>query len=313
VSADWTETYLGGSREEEERRIARFVVEIRDVQRRNSKDGTDRRAFHAKTDAGLTNAEFRIASDLPQDLAGGIFVAGAVYPATVRFSNAAGTIGADAKADLRGIAIRVDGVQDFLLTNAPASHARDAEQFMAAAKAAAQPKPLAILGLLRALGPRETMRMLRAVRAASRQVESLAAESYWSRAPFELGTQAVRFKLAAAAAVEGHGANRGPDYLRQDLARRLRAGTLTFPFQAQRFVDERRTPIEDGAAEWKESDSPPETIAELVLPKQELAGEADALVEQLTFSPWHTTSIRPLGSLNRARKLVYEASAKGRS
>jgi hypothetical protein len=122
---------------------------------------------------------------------------------------------------------------------------------MAVAKAATRPKPLAILGLLRALGPRETLRRLRAVRAASRRVESLATESYWSRAPFELGTQAVKFKLdaAAAAAADGSGANRGPDYLREDLARRLRAGPLTFPFQAQRFVDERRTPIEDGAAE----------------------------------------------------------------
>jgi hypothetical protein len=313
VSADWAESYLGGSREEEERRIQGFVDEIHDVQERNANGGIVRRAFHAKTDAGLTNAEFRVAHDLDDELTSGIFVAGAVYPATVRFSNAAGTIGADSKPDLRGIAIRVDGVQDFLLTNAPASHARDAEQFMAAAKAATQPKPLAILGLLRALGARETLRMLRAVRAASRRVESLAMESYWSRAPFELGTQAVKFKLAAAAAVDGRDANGGPEYLREDLAQRLRTGPLTFPFQAQRFVDEQRTPIEDGAVEWKESDSPPETIAELVLPQQDLTGEADALVEKLTFTPWNTTSIRPLGSLNRARKLVYEASAEQRT
>ncbi len=313
MSADWTERYLGGSREEEERRIRRFVAEIRDVQERNANRGVVRRAFHAKTDAGLTNAEFRVAPELDDELATGIFVAGAVYPATVRFSNAAGTIGADAKPDLRGVAIRVDGVQDFLLTNAPASHARDAEQFMAAAKAATRPKSLAILGLLRALGPRETLRMLRAVRAASRRIESLATESYWSRAPFELGTQAVKFKLVAAAALDGRGANGGPDYLREDLARRLRAGPLTFPFQIQRFVDERTTPIEDGTVEWQESDSQPETIAELVLPQQDLTGEADALVEKLTFTPWNTTSIRPLGSLNRARKLVYAASAERRT
>jgi hypothetical protein len=313
VSPDWREQYLGGSPDEEARRIRAWADEIHEIQRRNADGGVARRAFHAKIHAGLTNAEFRVAADLDERFAGGIFRPGAVHPAVVRFSNAAGTIRPDAKRDLRGVAIRVADVQDFLLTNAPASHARDAEQFMAAAKAGTQRPPLSILGLLRTLGPRETVRMLRSLRRALRRAESLAEESYWSRAPFLLGDAPVKFKLAPAATASGGDNERGPDCLRDDLADRLRAAALVFPFQAQRFVDERTTPIEDGAAEWKESDSPPVTIAELVLPQQELTNADGALVEAMAFTPWNTNGIRPLGSLNRARKLVYEASASRRA
>ena len=86
----------------------------------------------------------------------------------------------------------------------------------------------------------------------------------------------------------------------------------------QRYVDEATTPIEDGTVEWKESDAPFETIAQLVIPQQDLrtaaAQEAEALVDNLEFNPWNTTdAFRPLGNLNRARRIVYQASANYRS
>ena len=157
--------------------------------------------------------------------------------------------------------------------------------------------------------------MLQSLRqATSRPAASLASESYWSRAAFALGTTAVRFTLAAASPPDVP-AGRDADYLREELAQRLRRGALTFPFQAQRFVDERVTPIEDGAVEWKTRDAPPETIADLFIPRQDLATptarNVEASVDKLTFTPWNSDPlIRPLGSLNRARKLVYEASAE---
>lgn len=321
----WKEAYLGGSLEEEERLIASFAAEIKEVQERNRRpDGGIRRAFHAKTHAGIVDAEFRVLPDIGRDLARGIFVPGAADQAIVRFSNGAGTIETDSRRDLRGVAIRVVGedgrTQDFLLTNAPASHARDAYQFMAAAKASAgRSKPLAVLALVKTLGLREAWRMLRSLSSAtSRDVESLATEQFWSRAPFAIGPFAVKFTLVPTASSRGATLAAGDNYLRDDLTRRLKDDAVRFRLQAQRYVDDSTTPIEDGAVEWNERDAPPEDVAELVIPRQDLttaaAREAEEMVDRLAFSPWTSSQeIRPIGSLNRARRLVYETGAAYRN
>ena len=149
----WSERYLDGSQEAEEKLFARFAEEIKQVQSQikvRAKAPHVRHAFHAKSHAGITNAELRVRPDLPEDLRIGLFQPGAVYPATVRLSNASGAIQPDGQRDLRGIAVRVrvgeDRDQDFLMTNAPASHARDARQFMVASTAMASvSKPLTLL------------------------------------------------------------------------------------------------------------------------------------------------------------------------
>src|SRR5207249_3441029 len=118
------------------------------------------------------NAEFRIMPDLPAWLQIGFFRPGAVYRATVRLSNASGKIQPDARGDLRGVALRIHtgegAVQDFLMTNAPASHARDARQFMVVARALAPRTPLLTpVLLLCGLGFRETLRVLGVLRRDS--------------------------------------------------------------------------------------------------------------------------------------------------
>jgi hypothetical protein len=306
-----------------------FMEQIRLVQERNRRSERDpiRRAFHAKLLAGVVDARFEVVEGLRPELHTQHFVPGASLPATVRFSNASGIPGPDDAADLRGIAIRVrtgEGeayAQDFLLTNAPASHARDARQFMAAAVAMAGGRRLlAVPALIRRLGLREAIRMLRALQgASSRPVASLATERFWSRAAFAVGPYAVKFVLhprATEAVTEGAAPARGS--LREEFVRRLQREDVRFGLQVQHFVDERTTPIEDGTVEWLEADAPPEPMADLVIPQQDLTtGEGPAneqLVDALAFSPWNASEgIRPIGSLNRARKLVYEASASLRT
>jgi hypothetical protein len=69
--------------------------------------------------------------------------------------------------------------------------------------------------------------------------------------------------------------------------------------------------------EWLESVSPPIPLGRLTLPRQDLTSDASlaqaALVDRLALTPWNVVGdIRPLGSLNRARKAVYLASAQAR-
>lgn len=316
VSEDWSEAYHGGTQRAELELFARLAHDINIIQEKNRQPGEVlRRAFHAKTVAGILDAHFRVSPSLSPDLAHGILRPGATYDAIVRFSNAAGVPGPDGRRDLRGVALRVQSepvVQDFLLTNAPASHVRDGPQFMAAAMAGvAKSRPRALLELVRRVGLREALRILRALRqATASEVRSLATEQFWSRAPYAVGRSAVKFTLVPLEPRAVASSPSGDGYLRAELALRLREGPVRYRFAAQRYATPATTPIEDGTVEWT---TPHEEVAELVIPQQELSAEADAAVEGLAFSPWNTSDgIRPIGSLNRVRKLVYEASAAAR-
>ena len=108
-----------------------------------------------------------------------------------------------------------------------------------------------------------------------------------------------------------------PDYLARELAGRLSNDDAELELCVQKFVDERATPIEDTGVEWKETASPPIPVATLRLKRQDISA-ADAranagALEGVAFNPWNTTEeFRPLGNLNRARKVAYDASAHHR-
>ncbi|MGH9461904.1 MAG: peroxidase family protein, partial [Vicinamibacteria bacterium] len=332
AGTNWQEVYLGGSPEAEADIVQAFVSDIKRVQaqiKTTAKASEIRRAFHAKMHLGVTNAEFRILPDIPPELCVGFFRPGAKYKATVRLSNASGEIKADSASDFRGIAIRIhagkDHVHDLLMTNAPASHARDAVQFMTAAKAlSSRPKALAPFRLIFGLGPFEAVRMLFAlIGGASRKVYSMATESFWSRAPIRFGPYAAKYSIKPVPETkpvsesEIDDIKKRANFLRDDLLERLLEGDVAYDFRVQRYVNPKKTPIEDGVVEWKESEAPPETIARLVIPKQDRnsaeARSEEAFVQRLEFNPFNTTDdFRPLGSLNRARKLVYQTSADHR-
>jgi catalase len=316
----WREEYLRGSEVAEAELIRKFVVEINEVQANYKARGqfpTAERAFHAKAHAGISNATFCVTRELPEQFTIGFLQPGKDYEAIVRFSNASGVPQPDTKKDLRGVAIRVltDGgeAHDFLMTNAAASHARDAVQFMAFAQAGAGSKIALVPRLIWKIGLLEAIRMFVTVmRQVSRPVLSLATERFWSRSPYALGRYAVKFSLVPTQS--SHQACTGDDnYLRNELATRLKKESVIYDFKIQKWSEERKTPIEDATVEWKEVDSKLETIAHLRIPSQDLttveAMAAEDFVNRLEFNPWNTTTVfRPLGSLNRARRLVYKSS-----
>ena len=333
AGTNWNETFLGGSKEAEDKIIRQqFAPEINRIQkdiRRIGEQAKFNRAQHGSMIASTKDAWFEVSRDIPEDLQVGLFQPGKKYAAHVRLSNASSIEQGDSARDLRGVAIRVidDGKNhDFLMTNAPFSHARDARQFMIISSAVTRqgrvPAPLwklralkTVVGLVRItrqLGVKEAKRVLSTIKAqTSRPVASVACEQYWSRAPFAFKDVAVKFMLDPLA-VAGERAIPG---LRVEFASRLRAGDVTFDFKVQRYVDAIRTPIEDATVEWKEEDAPFIAIARLVIPRQELDGRSEAEINEYAFNPWNASSddYRPLGSMNRARKLVYAASAKLRS
>jgi hypothetical protein len=321
---NWQEKFIDGSPEAERRLFIELARDILDVQLMNKKKGKAsevQRAFHAKAILGVTNAKLAVLPNIPQEFRVGYFRPGAEYPAIVRLSNANGSRRADYQRDMRGAAVRVtvsdDEHHDLLMTNFPVSHARDARQFVAFAKAMAGSKLLLFPRLIFDVGPFEMIRMLRNVTRGARVVDSLALETYWSWGAILWGDAGpVRYLLRPAAnAPRAPEASRwDPDFLHHEIANRLRKGGIAFDLLVQSFVDERHTPIEDGAVEWTEKIAPPVKVATLTIPSLDVDSADGRVIErqvdEVAFNPWHTSDqFRPLGNLNRARKAVYAASA----
>jgi catalase len=319
----WTESFLGGSEQAEERMFRDFERTIVALQRSMAQraDSTVRRGFHAKTILNVPRAVVRCASTIPRVLQAGLFQPDREYPAVVRFSSSLADVQPDGHRQGHGIGFRIitpQGIHDVLLSDSPTSHARDAEQFMALADAlTSKPRIVTVARLVRRVGFSEAIRMLRVVLTTSTSnMPSVATASYWTRTAFAFGGAAARLVLRPRDAAPAS-AGRGPDYLGAELTRRLATGDVVFELAAQLYRDPTRTPIEDGSVNWLESDTPPIPLARLTLPRQDLTS-ADArthaaAIEEIAFTPWNVVGdIRPLGSMNRARRPVYLASARAR-
>jgi hypothetical protein len=290
------------------------------------------RGFHAKPHAGLA-AEFAVPPDLPPHARFGVFAEERVFPAVVRFSNGTHTLQDDKNTEPRGIAVKLIGVpgrkllpgredavtQDFLATSHSVTQTvRNVRQFIAFVRAEEKGRLLLPFRLIRGVGFGEALRILSALRRTvlKPQVRSMATEVYSGTAPIKLGPYAVKFTLRPAEGTEPAAddipADRG-DFLREDLAERLRKADLVFDFLVQFFVDKSLTPIEDTSVRWEPEVTPFVQVARLRIPSCELDAELGDKVNQLSFTPWHATEDhRPLGNVMRARRFAYEASSAHR-
>jgi hypothetical protein len=308
-----------------------FAREIEQQQQKVAQQtgGPLRRGFHAKLHAGLI-AEFQVLADLPPHARFGVFAEPRVFPAVVRFSNGDSAPHRDSHPEPRGIAIKLIGVpgrkllpgqedavtQDFLATShSVTSTVKTARQFIAFIRASRNLYTLP-LTLTRAVGPRESLRiiigLIRTVLLS--KVRSLITEQFSSTAPIKMGPYAVKFTVQSPKGTESPA--RRPltsNFLRDELADRLRKGDVVLDFLVQFYVGD-TTPIEDTSTPWKPEDAPLLKVAEVCIRRCDLDDPAARVlsqaVDQLSFSPWHTTEDhRPLGNVMRARRVAYEVSS----
>lgn len=269
---------------------------------------------------GIVHGSFRIRPDLPPNLRLGLF-AGKQYPAWVRFSSDtlptmndySSTIGIAIKLfDVPGIKIfgeAGDTTFDIILQNMSVffvNTARDMCEFTQAGVIGGDYGPYL------AAHP-ETARILNDM---AKPVGSVLASPYWSGVPLSFGPERfVKYKLEPTIAVPPPATQPAdPTYLAADLTERLKAGDATFRFCVQFRTNPETEPLDMAMVPWPESVSPPVHLADLVLPKQDVAARGQAAYgENLAWNIWRVTEDhRPHGSIAEARRAVYAASAQMR-
>ena len=301
------------------------------------------RSVHAKSHALLTG-RLEIPADLPPEFRHGLFATAGEYPVIMRFSTTPGDILPDAVSTPRGLAVKVIGVpgprlpgtqdattQDFVMVNSPAFQVTDGKAFLASLKLLAMTTDKgegAKVTLSKVL--RATEGMIEGVGGKSTTLRALGghpathplSETYYSATPFLYGPYIAKFSIAPVSedlTMHGHGhidIDHNPTAIREAMQDHFAIMGGEWELRAQLCTDLETMPIENAAAIWPEDQSPYVAVGRLRVEPQTAWSEARSIAidDGMSFSPWHgLLAHRPLGAINRLRKLSYEASAKARA
>ena len=271
-----------------------------------------RRDAHQKA-LGLVKANFTVLHGLSDELKVGLFAdPPGNYRAWIRFSNA--TAQDDDIPDARGMAIKVLGVpgekilehekneetHDFVLVSHNVFIGANVREFAIIADKKEKEELPEFL--------REDPRLAAIFTATLRKFKNLLGTDYHSTTPYLFGDgQAVKYLVRRqndSIELEENEA---------DLTSALKANleqhghVLDFLIQFQK--DEDTMPIEDASVAWSEDESPFIKVAEIEIFAQDIDNDKRrALANTISYTPWHCLpEHRPLGGINRARKVIYEA------
>ena len=302
---------------DEQHHVDSLIRELRAKMQRDYAKTRTLRDAHPKMH-GCVRGDFSIVPDLPGELSIGVFKRSRTFPVWVRFSNQNGTVSTDAKADIRGVAIKLMGVegarllpdgapgttQDFILISDSRFVTKNVAEFDGLVKALIGGRiPIAWYFLTH-------LRVLRNLMSSLRCFSNPLEIRYFSVVPSLLGDKAVKYSLTPRAASHGPvPKNPSNDYLREAMVDQLASRDAVFDFSVQFQVDPYKMPIEDPGTTWDEARSPFRRVATLTIPSQIFdTPERREFGDNLSFNPWRCLpEHRPLGGISRARRQVYQA------
>ena len=265
---------------------------------------------------GLVEAEFTVHSDLPDVYKVGVFAQAKTFKTWVRFSNANSTEQPDIKRDIRGIAIKLTQIlgekltnetdcledQDFLLISTNTFLCDGIQTFDGMVKAIQGSWWQKIIFF--ASHPYVIWQLIRSFKSFANPLTI----RYFSCTPYLLGDKAVKYCVTPIVQTpDNMPPNPSNSFLRTAMQDQLTAAPAEFVFGIQLQTDVQSMPIEDASACWDEHTSPFTSVATLRIPVQNFdTPNRNQQGENMRFSPWHCLPVhRPLGSINRARRLVY--------
>ena len=330
--------------EDDEQQLAADLAQtMLKISRKTYKDRREGlRSVHAKSHALLTG-RLEVMAGLAPELTHGLFAVPAEYPVIMRFSTTPGDILPDAVSTPRGLAVKVVGVtgsrlpgaadattQDFVMVNGPAFQTSTAKAFLGnlkllamttdkgeGAKVALSKVLRATEGALESVGGKSTM--LRAL--GGHPATHPLSETYYSATAFLYGPYIAKFSIAPVSedltmhASDSLAIDDNPTAIREAMQDHFAILGGEWELRVQLCTDLDAMPVENAAKVWPEDESPYVAVARLRVEPQTAWSEARsaAIDDGMSFSPWHGLEAhRPLGSINRLRKSVYEASAKAR-
>jgi len=293
------------------------------------KHGKAVRDAHAKHH-GCVLADFTIAKDLDKkDLNYGIFKnAGHKYEAVIRYSNGSGqAISDDREIGARGMAIKVMGItndgprmlddeaqtQDFPMINHPVFFVKDTPDYVQFFQ-----DPKAFF----ATHPEEFKVTRDMANGALYPVMNPLESVYFSMTPRQFGTgpkiRPIKYSAAPVACDEGAKLpapikiQDSPDALRLAMKENLNSQPACFDFRVQRQTNEEEMPINNPVKLWSEEKSPFVTVAKIKVLTQDFDNpKREQICEDLSITPWHSgTEIQPVGSVEAARRDIYQAISK---
>jgi hypothetical protein len=307
---------------DEQRHIDSLINQLQEKLKRDYGSGRTLRDAHPKMH-GCVRGEFSIEPNLPADMSVGLFKQSRTYPVWIRFSNQNGTVSSDVKPDIRGVALKLMGVDgeklipdacngtthDFILISEDRFVTRDVAGFDALVRAFTSGPAQMIWFFL--TYPRAARNLFVSLKRFSNPLSI----RYFSVAPYLLGSRAVKYCLTPRdAKQEPVPTNPADDFLREAMVKRLGAGETVFDFAVQFQLDPITMPIEDPGVSWDEAVSPFRTVATVTIPAQTFDTPAQReFGDNLSFDPWRCLpEHRPLGGISRARLQVYQALSRFR-
>ncbi len=324
---------------DEAQTVAQLEGSFDEILRTTSRDyGKAVRGVHAKAH-GILEAELEILSDLPAEVAQGLFARSGRHKVLMRFSTNPGDVLDDSIGLPRGLAWKVmdvDGerlpgaagrTQDFIMVNGPVFPAPNPKKFAGNLKLLSKTTDKAEWAkkaLSFALRGAEAV--LEAVGTESATLKNMGGapnshplgETYYSVVPFRHGDHVAKYQVAPVSA--GLTALTGtridtagrPDAIREDMQAAIARTDAVWEVRVQLMRDPETMPIEDATVEWQQAESPFVTVARLhAAPQDSWATTKVAHVDDnLRFSVWTGLAAhQPLGGINRVRRPVYEHSA----
>jgi hypothetical protein len=305
------------------------------------------RDAHSKSH-GVLKGELRIYDNLPEYLAQGLFKERHTYPVIIRFSTAQGAIQPDTMSSLRGMAIKVIGVegkkllpeesdaltQDFLLVNYPVIPTGTVKEYLKQQqqleKVADSPELIQKLQLQLGLAARKIKQTVGIEDdpnplSIAMPGPHILGDTYFSMAALRYGDYIA--KISAVPVSDSLQPYIGKEidkdlidadensFLNTLISNFFKTQYAEYEIRVQLCTDLETMPVEDGSVQWPEKESPYLPVARLVIPIQETfsPGRRVYADDVLSFNPFHCLpDHRPLGNIMRVRRLAYETSSRYR-
>ncbi len=274
----------------------------------------------------------------------GLFARPQRYPAWLRFANGQGSVQHDRKSDTRSMSVKIIGVEGKRLPESYQSNVQDIitqngnvflistiANYFRFLRAAFRSKLLMLLWLI--FHPRQFRALRRMTKLAPK---SLLTERYWSGSAFALGLSKTAGKFCPEIASVTYPAvvkfvftpcmpeepfNNLPqqkidlpnglipeNYYREELIEKLARPDAKYCWNIGiQFQTNEDMSIDDITVPWCEEQSPFFTVGRMTVEHQVIHFEKQFdFCENLTYSPWNGLEVhRPVGALNRLRRLVY--------